>query len=290
MADQSQRAAPLRLGSVAPNFKAVTTKGDIDFHEFIGNNWVILFSHPDDFTPTCTTELGAFAKLEPEFTKRGVKLIGLSANGLKSHHDWIKDIDEVTGSNLQFPIIADADRNVSYLYDMIDYQDTTNVDEKGMAMTIRSVFIIDPNKKIRLIMSYPATTGRNTAEVLRVVDALQTTDKNTVNTAINWTPGDDVIIPPFVSTEDAEKKFGQVRVVKPDLQGARSSLGHYSPNKESEKVFFSYCTPWQYDDREPLRSLQKDGRRSNDLSHHYCQCIKVTGWEIGLAGESDRNG
>ncbi|EFW17797.1 hypothetical protein D8B26_004861 [Coccidioides posadasii str. Silveira] len=220
MADQSQRAAPLRLGSEAPNFKAVTTKGEIDFHEFIGDNWVILFSHPDDFTPTCTTELGAFAKLEPEFTKRGVKLIGLSANGLKSHHDWIKDIDEVTGSHLQFPIIADADRHISYLYDMIDYQDTTNVDEKGMAMTIRSVFIIDPKKKIRLIMSYPASTGRNTAEVLRVVDALQTTDKNGVNTAINWTPGDDVIVPPFVSTEDAIKKFGDVRIVKPYLRYA----------------------------------------------------------------------
>ncbi|KAI2112903.1 hypothetical protein LOZ42_004518 [Ophidiomyces ophidiicola] len=218
MANQNQRAAPLRLGSEAPNFKAVTTKGDIDFHEFIGDNWVILFSHPDDFTPTCTTELGAFAKLEPEFSKRGVKLVGLSANGLKSHHDWIKDIDEVTGSHLQFPIIADADRHISYLYDMIDYQDTTNVDEKGMAMTIRSVFIIDPKKKIRLIMSYPASTGRNTAEVLRVVDALQTTDKNGVNTAINWVPGDDVIIPPAVSTEDAIQKFGDVRVVKPYLR------------------------------------------------------------------------
>ncbi|KAI1942693.1 hypothetical protein LOZ58_001573 [Ophidiomyces ophidiicola] len=221
MANQNQRAAPLRLGSEAPNFKAVTTKGDIDFHEFIGDNWVILFSHPDDFTPTCTTELGAFAKLEPEFSKRGVKLVGLSANGLKSHHDWIKDIDEVTGSHLQFPIIADADRHISYLYDMIDYQDTTNtalMGKEGMAMTIRSVFIIDPKKKIRLIMSYPASTGRNTAEVLRVVDALQTTDKNGVNTAINWVPGDDVIIPPAVSTEDAIKKFGDVRVVKPYLR------------------------------------------------------------------------
>ncbi|EEQ85711.1 peroxidase [Blastomyces dermatitidis ER-3] len=215
---EEQRAAPLRLGSTAPNFKAVTTKGEIDFHEFIGDKYVILFSHPDDFTPTCTTELGAFAKLEPEFTARGVKLIGLSANGLKSHYDWIKDIDEVTGSNLQFPIIADADRKISYLYDMLDYQDTTNVDEKGMAMTIRSVFIIDPNKKIRLILSYPASTGRNAAEVLRVIDALQTTDKNGVNTPINWNRNDDVIIPPTMKTEDAIKKFGDVRVVKPYLR------------------------------------------------------------------------
>ncbi|KAK2752588.1 hypothetical protein FQN55_006701 [Onygenales sp. PD_40] len=216
MADQNR--APLRLGSTAPNFKATTTKGEIDFHEYIGDNYVVLFSHPDDFTPTCTTELGAFAKLEPEFAARGVKLIGLSANSLKSHHDWIKDIDEVTGSHLTFPIIADADRSISYAYDMIDYQDTTNVDEKGMAMTIRSVFIIDPKKKIRLILSYPASTGRNTAEVLRLIDALQTTDKNGVNTAINWQKGDDVIIPPVVSTDDAIKKFGDVRIVKPYLR------------------------------------------------------------------------
>ncbi|EEH46997.1 uncharacterized protein PADG_03095 [Paracoccidioides brasiliensis Pb18] len=213
-----EHRAPLRLGSTAPNFKAVTTKGEIDFYEFIGDKYVVLFSHPDDFTPTCTTELGAFAKLEPEFTARGVKLIGLSANTLKSHYDWINDINEVTGSDLQFPIIADADRKISYMYDMIDYQDTTNVDEKGMAMTIRSVFIIDPNKKIRLTISYPASTGRNAAEVLRVIDALQTTDKNGVNTPINWNVGDDVIIPPAVKTEDAIKKFGDVRIVKPYLR------------------------------------------------------------------------
>jgi alkyl hydroperoxide reductase subunit AhpC len=208
----------LRLGSTAPNFDAETTNGPINFHEFIGDKWTILFSHPADFTPTCTTELGAFAKLEPEFTARGVKMIGLSANGLESHRGWIKDIDEVTGSNLKFPIIADPDRKVSYLYDMIDYQDTTNIDEKGMALTIRSVFIIDPKKKIRLSFSYPASTGRNTAEVLRVIDALQTTDSNGVNTAINWVPGDDVIVPPTVSTEDAIKKFGDVRTVKPYLR------------------------------------------------------------------------
>jgi len=217
MADDP-RPPPLRLGSTAPNFDAETSNGPINFHEFIGDNWTILFSHPDDFTPTCTTELGAFAKLEPEFTARGVKLIGLSANTLDEHKEWIKDIDEVTGSNLKFPIIADRERKVAYLYDMLDYQDTTNVDEKGMAMTIRSVFVIDPKKKIRLMFSYPASTGRNTAEVLRVIDALQTTDKHGVNTAINWIPGDDVIVPPFVSTDDAVKKFGDVRVVKPYLR------------------------------------------------------------------------
>lgn len=214
---QEQRV-PLRLGSIAPNFDAETTNGPINFHEFIGNNWVVLFSHPDDFTPICTTELGAFAKLEPEFAARGVKLIGLSANNLESHREWIKDIDEVTGSNLKFPIISDPERKVAYLYDMIDYDDTTNVDQKGLALTIRSVFIIDPNKKIRLIFSYPASTGRNTAEVLRVIDALQTTDKNGVTTPINWLPGDDVVVPPTVSTEDAKKKFGEIREVKPYLR------------------------------------------------------------------------
>jgi len=215
---EDKRSPPLRLGSIAPNFDAETTGGSINFHDFVGSNWVVFFSHPDDFTPICTTELGAFAKLEPEFAARGVKLIGLSANGVESHHKWIKDIDEISGSNLKFPIISDPERKVAYLYDMVDYDDTTNVDQKGLALTIRSVFIIDPNKKIRLILTYPASTGRNTAEVLRVVDALQTTDKNGVTTPINWLPGDDVVIPPPVSTEDAKKKFGEVRIVKPYLR------------------------------------------------------------------------
>ncbi|RMJ22495.1 mitochondrial peroxiredoxin Prx1 [Aspergillus sp. HF37] len=214
----AQDRAPLRLGSTAPNFEAQTSNGPISFHDYIGSSWAVLFSHPDDFTPICTTELGAFAKLESEFTARGVKMIGLSANGVESHHAWIKDIDEVTGSKLQFPIVSDPERKVAYQYDMVDYQDTTNVDSKGMALTIRSVFIIDPSKKIRLIMSYPASTGRNTAEVLRVIDALQATDNNGVACPINWLPGDDVIVPPPVSTEDAQKKFGDVRTVKPYLR------------------------------------------------------------------------
>ncbi|KAI1282893.1 mitochondrial peroxiredoxin PRX1 [Xylaria sp. FL0933] len=217
MADES-RPAPLRLGSVAPNFKADTTNGPIDFHEFVGDNWVVFFSHPEDFTPVCTTELGAFAKLEPEFTKRGVKLIGLSANTLGSHEGWIKDIDEVTGGKVSFPIIADKERKVAYLYDMIDYQDTTNVDEKGIAFTIRSVFIIDPNKKIRTILSYPASTGRNSAEVLRIVDSLQTGDKHKVTTPINWVPGDDVIVAPSVKDDQAKELFPGFRTVKPYLR------------------------------------------------------------------------
>ncbi|KAL9078878.1 MAG: hypothetical protein Q9157_002214 [Trypethelium eluteriae] len=208
----------LRLGSVAPNFKAKTTHGDIDFHQFIGDKWAILFSHPADFTPVCTTELGAFAKMKHEFEKRNVKMIGLSANDLSSHGSWIKDINEISNTNLQFPIIADANRKVAFLYDMIDQQDLENIDEKGIAFTIRSVFVIDPQKKIRLTMMYPASTGRNTTEVLRVIDSLQTGDVKGVTTPIDWVPGDDVIVPPSVNTADAKRKFGDIREVKPYLR------------------------------------------------------------------------
>lgn len=210
--------APLRLGSKAPDFEADTSNGPIKFHDFIGDNWTVLFSHPDDFTPVCTTELGAFAKLEPEFTKRGVKLIGLSANDTSSHKAWIKDIDEVNDSKLTFPIIADPTRQISLLYDMIDHQDATNVDAKGIAFTIRSVFIIDPKKTIRLILQYPASTGRNTAEVLRVIDSLQTGDKHRVTTPINWTPGQDVIVHPSVSNEEAATLFPKFKTIKPYLR------------------------------------------------------------------------
>lgn len=208
----------LRLGSIAPNFQADTTKGKIDFHEFIGNNWVVLFSHPEDFTPVCTTELGAFAKLEPEFTRRGVKLIGLSANTIDSHGQWIADINEISGSDLQFPIIGDKQRQVALQYDMLDQQDATNVDSKGIAFTIRSVFVIDPKKTIRTILSYPASTGRNTAEVLRIVDSLQTGDKHKVTTPINWVPGDDVIVHPSVKTEDAKGIWPDIKIIKPYLR------------------------------------------------------------------------
>jgi glutaredoxin/glutathione-dependent peroxiredoxin len=208
----------LRLGSEAPNFQAKTTQGDIDFHKHIDKSWAILFSHPADFTPVCTTELGAFSRLKNEFDSRGVKMIGLSANDLNSHDKWIEDINEIGKTNLQFPIIADADREVAFLYDMVDQQDLTNIDEKGIAFTIRSVFIIDPAKKIRLTMMYPASCGRNTSEVLRVIDALQTGDKRGVTTPIDWNVGQDVIVPPTVSTEDARKKFKDVREIRPYLR------------------------------------------------------------------------
>lgn len=209
---------PLRLGSQAPDFTADTSNGEIRFHEYISGTWAVLFSHPDDFTPVCTTELGEFAKLEPEFTKRNVKLIGLSANDVHSHKHWIADINEVCGCNLQFPIIADPERKVALAYDMIDHQDSRNVDSKGMALTIRSVVVIDPTKTVRLILSYPASTGRNTAEILRTIDSMQRTDRNRITTPVNWTVGDDVIIAPYVTEHEADVLFKEYKTVTPYLR------------------------------------------------------------------------
>jgi len=211
---------PLRLGSIAPDFEADTTKGPIKFHDFIGNSWVILFSHPADFTPVCTTELGAVARLQDNFDERNVKVIGLSANDLKSHDKWIDDINEVNDVKLNFPIIADEKREVSALYDMLDYQDITNIDAKGIPFTVRSVFIIDPKKVIRLTLSYPASTGRNFDEILRVVDSLQIGDKNRITTPANWKVGDDVIVHPSVTNEEAATLFPGFRTVKPYLRFA----------------------------------------------------------------------
>ncbi|KAF9137015.1 hypothetical protein BGX30_010626 [Mortierella sp. GBA39] len=211
---------PLRLGSIAPNFEAETTDGPIKFHDFIGNSWVILFSHPADFTPVCTTELGVVARLQPKFEERNVKVIGLSANGLESHKEWIKDINEVNDVDLKFPIIADADRKISTLYDMLDYQDLTNLDAKGIPFTVRAVFIIDPKKTIRLTLSYPASTGRNFDEILRVVDSLQLGDKNRITTPANWKHGDNVIVHPSVSNEEAATLFPGFKTVKPYLRFA----------------------------------------------------------------------
>lgn len=214
----------IRIGSEAPNFTADTTEGKIDFHEYIGNQWIVLFSHPADFTPVCTTELGAFARLAPEFSKRDVKLIGLSTEGVESHKAWIKDIEDVTsgGAKFSYPIIADADRKVAFLYDMCSESDFQNIG-KGMVPTVRSVFIIDPAKKVRLIMTYPASTGRNSSEVLRVIDALQLADKKGIATPIDWSVGEDVIIPPTVSNEDAKAKFGDFKTLKPYLRTTKSS-------------------------------------------------------------------
>ncbi|KAK9763636.1 peroxiredoxin 1 [Basidiobolus ranarum] len=211
----------LRLGSVAPDFKANTTKGPISFHEWIGDSWAVLFSHPADFTPVCTTELGEVAKLSRAFEKRGVKAIGLSTNGLDDHEKWIEDINEVGNVDVQFPIIADADRKVATLYDMLDSEehDPTNV-VNGIPFTVRSVFIIDPAKKIRLVIVYPASCGRNFDEILRVIDSLQLTDRKKIATPANWTPGKDVIVHVSVSNEEAEKEFPGYRQVRPYLRFA----------------------------------------------------------------------
>jgi len=212
----------LRLGSIAPDFEAQTTKGPIKFHEWIGDSWAILFSHPADFTPVCTTELAEVARQVPEFAKRNVKVIGLSANALDSHDKWIKDINEYGGkfgpTNVDFPIIADQDRKISTTYDMLDALDATNVDAKGIPFTIRTVFVIDPKKVIRLTLSYPASTGRNFDEILRVIDSLQIGDKYRVTTPVNWKKGDDVIVHPGVSNEEAKTLFPDFTIHKPYLR------------------------------------------------------------------------
>ncbi|SCZ88654.1 BZ3500_MvSof-1268-A1-R1_Chr2-1g04550 [Microbotryum saponariae] len=209
----------LRLGYTAPDFKADTTQGPISFHEYIGDSWAILFSHPADFTPVCTTELGEVAKLADEFKKRNVKTIGLSCNELKSHHEWIADINELSNVDLKFPIISDPTREIAKLYDMLDEQDLTNIDEKGIPFTVRSVYVIDPKKTIRLTLTYPASTGRQFNEILRVIDSLQLGDANKITTPANWQPGGKVIVHPSVKTEDAHKMFPNgVEVAKPYLR------------------------------------------------------------------------
>ncbi len=202
----------LRLGDTAPNFQAKTTAGDIDFYEFLGDSWGILFSHPADYTPVCTTELGRTALLKEEFEKRNVKVLAVSVDPLDKHMGWINDINETQQCHVDFPIIADEDRNVSNLYDMIH----PNASE---TFTVRSLFVIGPDKKIKLTITYPASTGRNFHEVLRVVDSLQLTAKHSVATPANWQHGEDVIVVPSISTEDARKKFEKgVTEIKPYLR------------------------------------------------------------------------
>lgn len=216
----------IRIGSTAPDFDADTTHGRINFHEFIGNNWVILFSHPADFTPVCTTELGAFSKMKPDFEKRGVKLIGLSSEDVDSHKAWIKDIEDLNtdGEAFSFPIIADVSKEVAFKYDMVTEEDFAKLNSKSLIGTIRSVFVIDPAKKVRLTFAYPASTGRNTAEVLRVVDALQLADGKGIATPVDWSVGEDVIIPPSVSNEDAKIKFGEFQTLKSYLRTTKAPI------------------------------------------------------------------
>ncbi len=202
----------IRIGDIAPDFTAETTEGTINFHEWLGDGWGVLFSHPKDFTPVCTTELGECARLKPEFDRRNVKVVGLSVDHSDSHHKWAEDIKETQGHALNFPVIADQDKKVADLYEMIhpNASDT---------FTVRSVFVIGPDKKIKLTLTYPASTGRNFAEILRVIDSLQLTAKYSVATPVNWKDGDDVIIVPAISDEAAKEKFpGGWKTLKPYLR------------------------------------------------------------------------
>lgn len=201
----------LRLGDEAPNFTAVTTDGEITFHDWKKDAWAVFFSHPADFTPVCTTELGRTAALKGEFEKRNVKAIAVSVDSVEDHHGWAPDIGEIAGTDLNFPIIADPDRKVSELYDMIH-------PGEGDTSTVRSVFIIDPSNKIRLILTYPKSVGRNFTEILRVLDALQATDANPIATPVDWNPGDRVIASPTLSTEEVKQRFQNVEERKPYLR------------------------------------------------------------------------
>jgi len=202
----------LRLGDVAPNFKAKTTAGEIDFYEYLGDSWGILFSHPADYTPVCTTELGKTALLQEEFAKRNTKVLALSVDTLDKHHGWINDINETQNVTVGFPIIADEDKSIAHAFGMIHPNASEN-------FTVRSLFIIGPDKKIKLTLTYPASTGRNFVEVLRVLDSLQLTAHHSVATPANWSDGEDVIVVPAVSTEAAIAKFPKgVKVVKPYLR------------------------------------------------------------------------
>ena len=198
----------LRINDTAPNFKAKTTQGEIDFHEWIGDKWAILFSHPKDFTPVCTTELGYMAKIEPEFTKRNAKLIGLSIDPVENHSKWAVDIEETQGAKVKYPMIGDTDLKVAKLYNMLPAEEVAS-DGRTAATnaTVRSVFIIGPDKKIKLMLTYPMTTGRNFDEILRVLDSMQLTAKHKVATPANWKSGDDVVILPAVSDEDAKATY-----------------------------------------------------------------------------------
>lgn len=202
----------IRLGDTAPNFKASTTVGEIDFHEYLGDGWGILFSHPADFTPVCTTELGKTAQLEDEFRKRNVKVLAVSVDSLEKHQIWVNDINETQHCTVGFPIIADESREVATLYDMIH-------PNASATFTVRSLFIIGPDKTIKLFITYPASTGRNFVEVLRVIDSLQLTAQYSVATPADWKEGEDVIVVPAVTTEDAIKKFPKgLNIVKPYLR------------------------------------------------------------------------
>jgi alkyl hydroperoxide reductase subunit AhpC len=216
----------LRINDTAPNFTANTTHGTIDFHDWIGDSWAILFSHPKDFTPVCTTELGYMARIEPEFTKRNCKLIGLSVDPVDSHGKWVADIEETQGAVVKYPMIGDTDLAVAKLYNMLPAEEPGTSDGRTAATnaTVRSVFIIGPDKKIKLMLTYPMTTGRNFDEILRVLDSMQLTAKHKVATPVNWKNGEDVIITTAVSNEEAEKAFPGFKTLKPYLRTTKQPV------------------------------------------------------------------
>ncbi len=201
----------LRLGDEAPNFKAETTEGDIDFHEWGGDQWVVLFSHPADFTPVCTTEIGRAATLSDEFGKRNAKRIVLSVDPLDDHHEWIKDVEDTQNTKMDYPIIADPDHKVAEMYDMIHPKEDDTA-------TVRSVFVIDPDKKIRLTMTYPPAIGRNFDEILRVIDALQVSDAHDIATPVDWKKGEKVVVKPSIPTDKAREMFDDVEELRPYLR------------------------------------------------------------------------
>ena len=204
----------IRLGDEAPDFTAETTEGTIDLHQWKDGKWAVLFSHPADFTPVCTTELGRTASLKSEFDQRGVRVMGVSVDPVESHNSWAQDITDVGGTDLNFPLIADQDRQVSELYDMIH-------PGEGDTSTVRSVFIVDPKNKVRLTLTYPKSIGRNFGEIMRVIDALQLTDAAPVSTPVDWQPGDRIIVASTVSTDDARQRFEDVEEVRPYLRWAK---------------------------------------------------------------------
>ena len=211
----------LRINDEAPNFTAETTQGPIDFHKWIGDGWAILFSHPKDFTPVCTTELGYMAKLEPEFAKRNTKIIGLSVDPVASHSKWSADIEETQGAKVDYPMIGDPELKIAKLYDMLPADAGNSSEGRTPAnnATVRTVFVIGPDKKIKLMLSYPMSTGRNFDEVLRVLDSIQLTSKHQVSTPVNWKPGEDVVVPAAMPEDDVKKKFpGGLRTLKPYLR------------------------------------------------------------------------
>ncbi len=210
----------IRINDEAPNFTAETTHGTINFHEWVGDGWAILFSHPKDFTPVCTTELGYMAGLQPEFTKRKCKIIGLSVDPVASHGKWAADIEETQGHKVNYPMIGDPELKIAKLYDMLPADAGTTSEGRTPAnnATVRTVFVVGPDKKVKLTLSYPMTTGRNFDEVLRVLDSIQLTAKHPVSTPVNWRPGDEVVIAGSVSDEDAKKKFGVFKALKPYLR------------------------------------------------------------------------